>query len=208
MKLKFFAGLGTLNFKRAYERNLLFVSAFTLAIALLNYERNPELKLNEIITIISWFTINDNTFQLLCKTNRQIHRLPQNTFFRTVHETIFWALIMLGKIRRVRKSTQHPKSLWTMWAVENLLLETLWCLFTAPHVGVWQEEELLRTVLFQTGQTRFPAVDGHVILISRKSFPYSAVICNVFSLWYNSVDLIKMMKYNCAFLPILTDNYN
>lgn len=92
--------------------------------------------------------------------------LPENAFIRAVHVTIFRAFKVTGEFDRIGQGAQYSIAFGAVRTVQDVLFEALRSLFSTPNVAIGNEEELLRCVLLQAGQTGFSAVQGYVILIS------------------------------------------
>ena len=107
------------------------------------------------------------------------------------------------KILRIRNGNVSAEVTGTVRIGNDLIFQSFFSIRTAPHVGVGNEEDLLCSVLLQTGQTSFFTVNSYVVAVSKERLPNSPVIGDILTLSVNSVQL-KLYPINLIklFIPI------
>ena len=115
--------------------------------------------------------------------------LPEDALLCRMHARSDGALEMMMEIGRVGQGNVGAELVGAVRVDDDLILQALFGVSPAPHVGVRDEEDLLRRKLLQTGQTSFLPVGGHVVAVSTEGLSDTAVIRNVFTLRVDSVQL-------------------
>ena len=104
----------------------------------------------------------------------------RQTYCRSTCDATYFGFIVLNKIRRVWKNTHHPTS--SCGSLRVCYFEALWCMFTAPTC--WRMTKKSRrwcksSGLYCCDLRRAEEILGRWRsrnLMSRKMFPYSAII--------------------------------
>ena len=128
--------------------------------------------------------------------------LPKPTLLWSIHGSIRWTVEFLLEVFWVAQRSDYSESSRRMRIWENLSKKRFRSLYFTPDLGVWDEQQLLWSVLSQSWQSWFCPITFYRPQVGSVCLTNASIISNVFTLGIFAIQLKTSINKKGPFISI------